>query len=91
VGLAYIQPVRCNWSFTNSIGAGCTCGFAIPPGSGGCWPRWPNRQQTPIIVVAAEGQADRYLVIDGYKRITALQQLGQDTVEVVVCPRSWSF
>ena len=33
-------------------------------------------QQTPIVVVAAEGQADRYVVIDGYKRITALEQLG---------------
>jgi hypothetical protein len=31
-------------------------------------------QQTPIVVVAAE-QADRYLVIDGYQRIAALQQL----------------
>src|SRR5438270_4731822 len=27
-------------------------------------------QQTPVVVVAAEGQADRYVVIDGYKRIT---------------------
>jgi len=43
-------------------------------------------QQTPIVVVAAEGQADRYLVIDGYKRLTALQQLGRDTVEAVVWP-----
>jgi ParB-like chromosome segregation protein Spo0J len=25
-------------------------------------------QQTPIVVVAAEGQTDRYVVIDGYKR-----------------------
>src|SRR5438128_5558839 len=32
-------------------------------------------QQTPIVVVAAEGQADRYVVIDGYKRIAALEQL----------------
>jgi ParB-like chromosome segregation protein Spo0J len=39
-------------------------------------------QQTPIVVVAAEGQADRYVVIDGYKRIVALEQLGRDTVEV---------
>ncbi len=45
-------------------------------------------QQTPIVVVAAEGQPDRYLVIDGYKRITALQQLGRDTVEAVVWPMS---
>jgi len=43
-------------------------------------------QQTPIVVVAAAGQPDRYLVIDGYKRIAALQQLGRDTVEVVVWP-----
>ncbi|MGA2118785.1 MAG: DUF3853 family protein [Bryobacteraceae bacterium] len=42
-------------------------------------------QQTPIVVVAA-GEADRYLVIDGYKRIAALQQLGRDTVEAVVWP-----
>ncbi len=40
-------------------------------------------QQTPIIVVAA-GPPDRYLVIDGYKRIAALQQLGRDTVEATV-------
>jgi ParB/RepB/Spo0J family partition protein len=45
-------------------------------------------QQTPIIVVAAEGQPDRYLVIDGYQRITALRQLGRDTVEGVVWPLS---
>ena len=45
-------------------------------------------QQTPIVVVAAEGQSDRYLVIDGYKRIAALQQLGRDTVQAVVWPMS---
>jgi hypothetical protein len=33
-------------------------------------------QQMPIVVVAAEGQANRYLAIDG--RITALQQLVRD-------------
>src|SRR5580698_6592293 len=43
-------------------------------------------QQTPIVVVAAAGLADRYVVIDGYKRITALEQLGRDTVEAVVWP-----
>jgi ParB/RepB/Spo0J family partition protein len=43
-------------------------------------------QQTPIVVVAAEGQAGRYVVIDGYKRIAALEQLGRDTVEAVVWP-----
>jgi ParB family chromosome partitioning protein len=45
-------------------------------------------QQTPIVVVLAEGQADRYVVIDGYKRIAALEQLGRDTVEAVVWPMS---
>jgi ParB-like chromosome segregation protein Spo0J len=43
-------------------------------------------QQTPIVVVAAEGQAGRYVVIDSYKRIAALEQLGRDTVEAVVWP-----
>ena len=44
-------------------------------------------QQTPIVVVGAS-QPDRYLVIDGYKRIAALQQLGRDIVEAVVWPMS---
>jgi len=47
-------------------------------------------QQTPIVVVASEGQTDRYVVIDGYKRILALEQLGRDTVEAVVWPMSES-
>ena len=38
-------------------------------------------QQTPIVVVAAADHSGRYVVIDGYKRIAALQQLGRDTVE----------
>src|SRR2546427_12763628 len=45
-------------------------------------------QQTPIVVVAAEGAAERYVVIDGYKRIAALEQLGRDTVEEVIWPMS---
>jgi len=45
-------------------------------------------QQTPIVVVAAEDHADRYVVIDGYKRIAALEQLGRDTVEAVIWPMS---
>jgi ParB family transcriptional regulator, chromosome partitioning protein len=45
-------------------------------------------QQTPIVVVEAEGQAERYVVIDGYKRIAALEQLGRDTVEAVAWPMS---
>jgi ParB/RepB/Spo0J family partition protein len=38
-------------------------------------------QQTPIIVIPTGG---RYLVIDGHKRIAALQQLGRDTIDAVV-------
>ena len=41
-------------------------------------------QQTPIVVVAVSEKAARYLVIDGYKRVVALEQLGRDTVEAVV-------
>ena len=40
-------------------------------------------QQTPIVVVAA-AMPDRYLVIDGHKRVVALEQLGRDTVEATV-------
>jgi hypothetical protein len=32
----YIQPVRCNWSFISSTGAGSTCECAIRRGSGDC-------------------------------------------------------
>jgi ParB/RepB/Spo0J family partition protein len=45
-------------------------------------------QQTPIVVVALTGQPERYVVIDGYKRIAALKQLNRDTVEAVVWPVS---
>jgi ParB/RepB/Spo0J family partition protein len=41
-------------------------------------------QQTPIVVVAVSEQPDRYQVIDGYKRVAALEQLGRDTVDAVV-------
>jgi ParB family chromosome partitioning protein len=41
-------------------------------------------QQTPIIVVLSAENRERYLVIDGHKRIAALQQLGRDTVEATV-------
>lgn len=43
-------------------------------------------QQTPIVVVRATGTPDRYLVIDGFKRVAALAKLGRDTVEAVVWP-----
>lgn len=42
-------------------------------------------QQTPIIVVESN---EHYLVIDGHKRIAALEQLGRDTVAAVVWPMS---
>jgi len=45
-------------------------------------------QQVPIVVVPTDDQADRYVVIDGYQRITALERLGRDTVEAVVWPMS---
>jgi ParB family transcriptional regulator, chromosome partitioning protein len=41
-------------------------------------------QQTPIVVVISKDDDGRYLVIDGHKRIAALQQLGRDTVEATV-------
>ncbi len=44
-------------------------------------------QQVPIVVVAGADQPDCYLVIDGYKRIAALKQLGRDTVSATV----WSM
>ena len=44
-------------------------------------------QQTPIVVVVSKDAPERYLVIDGYKRIAALQQLGRDTVDATV----WSL
>jgi ParB family chromosome partitioning protein len=43
-------------------------------------------QQTPVIVIATD-QPERYLLIDGYRRVRALEQLGRDTVEAVV----WSL
>jgi ParB family transcriptional regulator, chromosome partitioning protein len=41
-------------------------------------------QQTPIVVVLSSGKRERYLVIDGYKRIAALEQLGRETIEATV-------
>jgi ParB/RepB/Spo0J family partition protein len=47
-------------------------------------------QQTPIVVVVVSDKPDRYQVIDGYKRVAALEQLGRDTVEAVVWDMSES-
>jgi ParB family chromosome partitioning protein len=41
-------------------------------------------QQTPIVVVLCPEDPDRYLVIDGHKRIAALKKLGGDTIEATV-------
>jgi ParB/RepB/Spo0J family partition protein len=41
-------------------------------------------QQVPIVVIALQDPPDRYLVIDGYKRVRALQRLGHDTVRATV-------
>ena len=40
------------------------------------------------MVVATEGQPDRYVVIDGYRAVTAMEQLSRDIVEAVVWPMS---
>lgn len=45
-------------------------------------------QQVPIVVVAVREQPERYLVIDGYKRVTALRQLGRDTISATIWPMS---
>ena len=39
-------------------------------------------QQTPIVVVLSTDGSERYLVIDGYKRIAALEQLGYRETEL---------
>jgi hypothetical protein len=39
-------------------------------------------------VVPCQDNSERYLVIDGHKRIAALEQLGRDTVDAVVWPMS---
>ena len=40
-------------------------------------------QRGPVLVVRAE-EADRYVLIDGYRRVAALKRLGSDVVETVV-------
>lgn len=41
-------------------------------------------QQTPVLVI--EPEAGRYLLIDGYRRVAALETLGRDTVMALVLP-----
>ena len=45
-------------------------------------------QQTPIVVVLSKDNRERYLVVDGYKRVAALEQLGRDTIEATLWPMS---
>ena len=53
-------------------------------GSAGCWRRWLTAASRRPSSWWPPGQPDRYLVIDGYKRVAALEQLGRDTVEATV-------
>ena len=41
-------------------------------------------QQVPIVVIAIIEEPNRFVVIDGYKRIRALRKLGRDTVNATV-------
>jgi ParB family chromosome partitioning protein len=41
-------------------------------------------QQNPVLVVGGEG--DRYVLIDGYRRVGALKELARDTVKAMVLP-----
>src|SRR4051794_34766045 len=41
-------------------------------------------QQMPMIVIGAENDSNRYVVIDAYKRVAAPEQLRRDTVEAIV-------
>ena len=91
-GLGHTEPRgrrQCNWSFTNSTGDGNICESASRASSGACWRRWLSRaSRRPSSWWLQRTNRDRYLVIDGHKRIAALQQLGRDTVEATVWPMS---
>jgi ParB family chromosome partitioning protein len=39
-------------------------------------------QQTPVLVTAAR-EPERYVLIDGYQRLAALERLGHDTIGAV--------
>jgi ParB/RepB/Spo0J family partition protein len=41
-------------------------------------------QQSPVVVVEQAGQPGRYVLIDGYQRVAALEKLGRNTVSAVV-------
>ena len=43
-----------------------------------------NGQQQPIVVIAEDETAGRYVVIDGHQRVEALRRLGRDTLKALV-------
>lgn len=43
-------------------------------------------QQSPVMVVKQNGGTERYVLIDGYRRVAALRRLGRDTVEALALP-----
>ena len=43
-------------------------------------------QTHPVVVIAAEASADRFVLVDGYLRVEALKALGRDTVRALVLP-----
>jgi len=43
-------------------------------------------QLSPIIVLGCQGEAPKYVVMDGFKRIRALKGLSHDTVKAVIWP-----
>lgn len=43
-------------------------------------------QLNPVLVVETPGEREGYVLIDGYRRVRALERLGRDTVEGVVLP-----
>ena len=49
------------------------------------WSLKRHGQQSPVLVVAGE-EADRYVLIDGYLRAMALDQLGRETVRALLLP-----
>ncbi len=43
-------------------------------------------QMHPLLVVESKTEAGRYVLIDGYLRVAALQKLGRDTAEAMILP-----
>jgi ParB family chromosome partitioning protein len=43
-------------------------------------------QQSPVVVIEPKDQPGRFVLIDGYQRVRALQKLGHDTVAAVLLP-----